>query len=94
MKNSERKAPEINRGYFARVQGVRILLQQFLQVHKFIAYSNNFHMQFPMVSQCYYISLLYSPFSDRVGLPLHNIPSSGVLMKSIGADFFTTECPS
>ena len=30
----------------------------------------------------------YSPFSDRVGLHLHNIPSSGVLMKSIGAEFF------
>ena len=34
-----------------------------------------------------YISSVYSPFSDRVGLPLHNIPSSGVLMKSIGAEF-------
>ena len=32
------------------------------------------------------ISPAYSPFSDRVGLPLHNISSSGVLiMKSIGA---------
>ena len=37
--------------------------------------------------QCVYISSVYSPFSDRVGLPLHNIPSSGVLMKSIGAEF-------
>ena len=35
-----------------------------------------------------YISLVYCPFSDRVGLPLYNIPSSGVLMKSIGAEFF------
>ena len=26
-------------------------------------------------------------FSDRVGLPLHNIPCSGLLMKSIGAEF-------
>ena len=34
-----------------------------------------------------YISSVYSPFSDGVGLPLHNIPSSGVLMKSIGAEF-------
>ena len=41
-----------------------------------------------------YISSVYSPFSDRVGLPLHNIPSSGVLMKSIGAEFFTTGCSS
>ena len=31
---------------------------------------------------------VYSPFSDRVGLPLHNIPFPGVLMKSIGAAFF------
>ena len=34
-----------------------------------------------------YISSVYSLFSDRVGLPLHNSPSSGVLMKSIGAEF-------
>ena len=33
-----------------------------------------------------YISSVYSQFSDRVGLPLHSIPSSGVLMKSIGAE--------
>ena len=33
------------------------------------------------------IALVYSPFSDGVGLPLHNIPSSGVLMKSIEAEF-------
>ena len=35
----------------------------------------------------WYISSVYSPFSDRVVLPLHNIPSSGVLMKCIGAEF-------
>ena len=40
------------------------------------------------IALCLYISSVYSPFSDRVGLPLHNIPYSGVLMKSIGADFF------
>ena len=34
-----------------------------------------------------YISSVYSPFSDRVGLPPHTIPYSEVLMKSIGADF-------
>ena len=27
------------------------------------------------------MSLVYSPFSDWVGLPLPNIPSSGVLME-------------
>ena len=31
---------------------------------------------------------VYSPFSNRVGLPLHNTPFPGVLMKSIGAAFF------
>ena len=36
---------------------------------------------------CAYISSVYSSFSDRVGLPLHTIPSSGVLVKSIGAEF-------
>ena len=35
---------------------------------------------------CIFISSVYSPSSDRIGLPLHNIPSSGVLMKSIGLD--------
>ena len=34
-----------------------------------------------------YILLVYSPFSDRDGLHLHNISSSGVLLKSIGAEF-------
>ena len=32
-------------------------------------------------------SSVYSPFSDRVGLPHHNTPFPGVLMKSIGAVF-------
>ena len=30
-----------------------------------------------------YILSVYSQFSDRVGLPLHNTPFPGVLMKSI-----------
>lgn len=32
IKSTERKAPEINRGYFARVKGVEILIEKFLQV--------------------------------------------------------------
>ena len=35
-----------------------------------------------------YISSVYSPFSDMVGLPSHNTPFPGVLMKSIGAASF------
>ena len=35
-------------------------------------------------------SSVYSPFSDRGGLPPHNTPFQGVLIKSIGAAFFTT----
>ena len=35
-----------------------------------------------------YILLVYSPFSDRVGLSLHNTPFPGVLIKSIGEAFF------
>ena len=35
-----------------------------------------------------YTLSVYSPFFDRVGLPLHNTPFPGVLMKSIGAAFF------
>ena len=34
-----------------------------------------------------YITSVYSPFSNRVGLPLHNIPSPGGLMMSVGAEF-------
>ena len=33
-------------------------------------------------------SSVYSPFSDRVGLPPHNTPFPRVLMKSIGAAFY------
>ena len=43
---------------------------------------------FNSLSYNIYILSLYSPFSDRVGLPFHNMPSSEVLMKSIGAEFF------
>ena len=39
-----------------------------------------------------YILSVYSLFSDKVGLPLHNTPFPGVLMKSIGAVFFDRIC--
>ena len=46
-------------------------------------------MGFKCINQLYiYILSFYIPFSDRVGLPLHNTPFPGVLMKSIGAAFF------
>ena len=32
IKSGDRKAPEINRGYYARVKGVQILIEQFMQV--------------------------------------------------------------
>ena len=48
--------------------------------------------KFRVLSFCHvftvYILSVYSPFSDRVGFSLHNIPFPGVLMKSIGAAFF------
>ena len=34
-----------------------------------------------------FIASIYSPFSDGVGLPLHNLLSSRMLMTSIGAEF-------
>lgn len=34
IRSGERKAPEINRGYFARVKGMQTLLMQFLEVGK------------------------------------------------------------
>ena len=41
-----------------------------------------------------YISSVYSPLSDRVGFPLHNTPTLGILIKSTGSRVFTTGCPS
>ena len=40
------------------------------------------------------IASVYGPFSDGIGLPLHNIPSSGVLVKSIGAAFLRPDAQS
>lgn len=40
IKATERKAPEINRGYYARTMGVWYLLEKFLKV-KLISHSNN-----------------------------------------------------
>lgn len=34
IRAGDRKAPEINRGYYARVQGIRVLLKQFLELTK------------------------------------------------------------
>ena len=36
IRAGDRKAPEINRGYFARVKGIHVLLRQFLEVHKYM----------------------------------------------------------
>lgn len=32
VKNVDRKAPEINRGYYARVEGIQVCIEKFLQV--------------------------------------------------------------
>lgn len=32
VKNPDRKAPEINRGYYARVKGVEMCIERFLKV--------------------------------------------------------------
>lgn len=34
VRNQERKAPEINRGYFARVKGVEMCVEKFLKVSR------------------------------------------------------------
>lgn len=34
VNNTERKAPEINRGYFARVKGIEICIDKFLEVKR------------------------------------------------------------
>ena len=39
------------------------------------------------------VASVYSPFSDMVGFPLHNIPSVRVLMRSIGAEFLRPDAP-
>ena len=38
-----------------------------------------------------FISSVYSPFSDGMGLSRHNILSPGLLMKSIGAEFLRSD---
>ena len=50
----------------------------------FNPFSSRVGLDYPYI----YILSVCSPFSDRVGLPLHNTPFPGVLMKSIGAAFF------
>ena len=42
----------------------------------------------------YIYILVYSQFSDSVGLPLHKIPSSGILKKSVGAVFLRPDARS
>lgn len=39
VRNQDRKAPEINRGYFARVKGVEMCVEKFLKVSTFTIYS-------------------------------------------------------
>lgn len=43
VRSAERKAPEINRGYYARVMSIRSLIRKFLNVgflHSFFMYVN------------------------------------------------------
>ena len=40
-KSSSRKAPEINRGYYARVKGIQILVENFLRVIFIFSKNNN-----------------------------------------------------
>ena len=44
-------------------------------------------IQLSILPKILHILLVYSLFSDRVGLPPHNAPFPGVLMNSIGAVF-------
>lgn len=34
VKNTDRKAPEINRGYYARVKGIQVCIEKVLEVNK------------------------------------------------------------
>ena len=40
VRNQDRKAPEINRGYFARVKGVEMCIEKFLKVSFTTIYSS------------------------------------------------------
>lgn len=44
---ANRKPPEINRGFYARVKGMQILLKQFLQV---LAFCQNYSIKYECVS--------------------------------------------
>ena len=50
-RSAERKPPEINRGYFARIASVHSLLEQFLQVHSLQVFENN-------ESNCFMLALI------------------------------------
>ena len=52
------------------------------QEFKITRLANDYDIEIGTIS-----SSVYSQFSDRVGLPPHNIPFPRVLMKSIGAVF-------
>ena len=58
-----------------------------------VGYSSDI-LEYIIIMLLVYIQLsVYSPFSDTVGLPTHNAPFPGVLMKSIGAAFFNDRLP-
>ena len=67
----------------------KALLYHFDGTIKLTAYADDVNLYVTQFLYIYiYILSVYSPFSDRVGLPLPNTPFAGVLMKSIVAAFF------
>lgn len=40
VNNTDRKAPEINRGYYARVKGIEICIDKFLEVNAQFSYNS------------------------------------------------------
>lgn len=65
VSNTERKAPEINRGYYARVKGIEIFIDKFLEVN----YASYLHYH---IIICLIDSFIYLYYSidciDNLGL--------------------------
>lgn len=56
VKLSEKKAPEINRGYYARVKGIEICIEKFLKVklqfYFYISFYSQFHLTVTFFPSC------------------------------------------
>jgi hypothetical protein len=56
VKRGERKAPEINLGYYARVMGVRLLIHKFFEAHRLVDTNPCFRLVLPVLICLYFFN--------------------------------------